>query len=109
MFENLLDAPTAAEVVADDAVKHIAAIATGRSAVAHDLLNFIDAVLGSAAVEAAAIDRGDCFCGCSLAAFSPDKAPVDHAIDIGELTDRVEPVAGDGQCLVGAAKQFDSD
>jgi hypothetical protein len=69
MLENLLDPPTAAEIVTDNAVKQVAAIGTDRSAVAHDLFNFIDAVLRSAAVEAVAVDRGGCFCGCCLAAF----------------------------------------
>ena len=30
-------------------------------------------------------------------------------IDVGELTDRVELIAGNGQCFVGAAEQLDSD
>ena len=83
VFDNLLDAPATADIVADNAVKHVAAIGSGRSAVPHDLLDFVDAVFGTVAVEAVTVSPCQSCCrgfrSCRLAAFSPDNAPVDHA------------------------------
>ena len=111
VFGNLLDTPATADIVADNAVKHVATIGSGRSAGPHDLLDFVNAVFGTVAVEAVSEPSNLCrgFRGCRLAAFCPDDAPVDHAVDVGELTNGVELVAGDGQRFVGAAEQLDSD
>ena len=46
------------------------------------------------------------FCCSGLAALAPDHGPVEHPIDIAELVDGVEPIAGDGQRFVGAPEQL---
>ena len=55
MFVDLIDAPAAAEVVADDGVKGVAAIAAQRT-LAHHPLDVVDVVAGPAAIEAVAVD-----------------------------------------------------
>ena len=52
MFVDLLNAPAAAEVMADDRVKHVTAIGAGRSPFTHDPFNMVDVVAGPATVEA---------------------------------------------------------
>ena len=47
VLQDLLDAPAAADIVADDRVEYVAAVLPVRRAVTDDLLDLIDAVAGS--------------------------------------------------------------
>ena len=105
---DLVDAPLASKVMADNGMKSVAAIAAVQSALAHDLLDVIDVVSGAAGIEAVAIDsccrrRFGC---CGLAALAPYKSPVNRPIYICQLLDSVEPIAGHGQDLWRAPKQL---
>ena len=75
---DLLDIPAAADIMADDRVKHIAAIGAVRSAAADNLLDLVDAVAAAVAVEAVAVARRCSFCSSSLAALAPDDGPVEQ-------------------------------
>ena len=82
MFVDLLNAPAAAEVMADDHVKRVAAIGAGRSTFAHDPFNVVDVVAGPATIEAVTVDL--CcsrFCRSGFAAFSPGDSPVKRPIE----------------------------
>src|SRR5262249_54976349 len=92
-------------IVPDDRVKHVAAVRSRRSAFTDDLLNLIDAVFATAAVEAVAFAQYGLF-DCSLAAFAPHNCPVEYFVDIGELLDGVEPVTSNGERFVGAPEQL---
>ena len=111
VFQYLLNTPATADIVANYAVKHVTTISSGRSTGPHDLLDFVNAVFATVAVQAVngRCDLCRCFRSCRPAAFCPDDGPVDHAVDVGELTDCVERIAADGQCFVGAAEQLNSD
>ena len=56
MFVDLLNAPAAAEVMADDHVKHVAAIGAGRRSFTHDPFNVVDVVTGPTTIEALTIE-----------------------------------------------------
>ena len=56
MFADLLDAPAAAKVMADDHVKHVTAIGAGRSPFTHDPFNMVDVVARPTTVEALTVD-----------------------------------------------------
>src|SRR5262249_40665020 len=111
VFQYLLHTPATADIVTDYTVKHVTTISSGRSTSPHDLLDFVDAVFATVAVQAVSgrCDLCRCFRSCRPAAFSPDDGPVDHAVDVGELTACVEGIAGDGHRFVCAAKQLNSD
>src|SRR5262249_29949338 len=96
------DVPAAADKVPDDGVKEIAAVGAFRRASAHDLLDLLDAVAATVAIKAITSSRRSSFRSCSPAALAPDHGPVKHVIDVRQLADRVELVAGDRQRLVGA-------
>ena len=62
---------------------------------------------GPATIEAVTVDL--CcsrFCRSGFAAFSPDDSPVKRPIEIAELPDGVEPIAGHGQRFGGAPEQL---
>ena len=84
---DLVDAPAAAQVMADDDMEGVAAIAAQRT-LAHDPFDPVDVVAGPAAIEGMAVELrgfGSCFCGRGLAAFAPHDRPVEHPVDIREL------------------------
>ena len=75
-------APAAAEIVADDGVKYVAAIGAVRSAVADDLLDLIDVVAGPPPLKPLPLTACCSRCrGSRLAALAPDHRPVDHLVD----------------------------
>ena len=57
MREDLLGSPTAAEIMADEGVKDVAAVGAARGSGAHDLLDLIDTIAAAVAVEGIAVDR----------------------------------------------------
>src|SRR6266516_4338649 len=78
-------------------------------ALAHELLNLIDAITTATAIKtvAAAVGCSNRFLRCccfGFAAFSPNDGPIKHPINIGELANSVEPVAGNRQSFVRAPK-----
>ena len=103
--EDAIRLPSTADIMADDRVKHVRAVSSRRRPFTYNLLDLIDAVLGSVAVEAVAFARRDLFCS-SLAAFAPHNCPIKYFVDIGELLDGIEPVSSDGERLVGAPEQL---
>ena len=108
MFEDAIDLPSAADIMANDRVKHVAAVSSSRRTFPDNLFDLINTILASVAVEAIAVDRCGLFCS-SFAAFAPYNRPIKHLVDIGELLDRVEPIAGDRQSFAGAPKQLSCD
>jgi hypothetical protein len=104
---DLLDAPIAAEIMPDNPMERIAAIAA-QGALAHHLVDEFDAVPGAAggvkrvAVELRCLRLG----GCGLAALTPHQRPIEPLINIRQLLDGIEPIAGDGQDLRGTPEQL---
>src|SRR5215471_21731274 len=106
MFEDAIDLPAAADIVADDRVKYIAAVASWQSTFTHDLFDLVDRISASAIVEAISVDRRRRFGPFGLATFAPYDCPIEYLVDIGELLDGIEPVSSDGKRLVGAPEQL---
>src|SRR5262249_9651844 len=106
MLEDLLDAPAAADIVAYNSVKHIAAVFSGWCANLHDPLDLIDAVTRSIVVEALAVGWHSSFSSRCFTPLAPHNCPIEYAIDISQFANGIEPIAGNGQRLVGAAEQF---
>src|SRR6516225_5767587 len=94
--------------MANDRVKHIRAVSSRRRPFTYNLLDLIDAVLGSVAVEAVAIAQRDLFRS-SFAALTPYDCPIKYFVDIDELLNGVEPITCDRQCFVGAPEQLSGD
>src|SRR5262245_62297311 len=87
VLEDVLRLPTAADIVADDGVKHVAPIASRRSTFAHNLFDLVDGEPATvSAVEPVAAGWG-CHLDPSLAAFAPDNGPAENLVDAGEFTD----------------------
>jgi hypothetical protein len=103
MKADLFDTPAAANKVAYDAVKRIAAVGAIGSAVPHDTVDFINAVAPRRAGIAAIFSLGILV----LAPFSPAGRAIEQGIDIAELTARPDLQPGDGQRLAGAPEEFE--
>src|SRR5262245_38358542 len=91
-------------------MKELAAVRFRRSSFTHEVLDLVDAVSAGIAVKAiAAVGSSGSFLCCrgfGLATFAPYDCPIEYLVDIGELLDGIEPVAGNGEHLVGASEQF---
>src|SRR5437016_2432854 len=94
--------------MADDGVKHVRAVSSRRRSLTYNLLDLIDAVFASAAVEVVSIKRRFFLFLC-FTLLTPYNGPIKNFIDVGELLDGVEPIAGDRQRFVGAPKQLSCD
>src|SRR5262249_56025647 len=105
-FEDAIDLPAAADIMADDCVKHVRAISPGRRPFTYNLLDLIDAVPASAAVEAVSLRCGLFWRRCSLTAFAPHNGPIKYFVDVSERVNSIEPIAGDRQCFIGAPEQL---
>src|SRR5262245_30992120 len=106
VLKDLLHIPAAAEIVADDRVKQVAAVGCFSSTTLHNELDLVDGI--AAAIDIAGNPIAVRMCRCrGLAALAPNKSPVNYVVDIAELTDgTIKRIAGDGECLVSTAEQL---
>src|SRR5262249_31279118 len=105
MFVDLLNAPAAAKVMTHDHVKRVTAIGAGRSSFTYNPLNKVNLVARPASIEAVTVELRR-FRRSGLAAFAPGDGPVKRSIQIGQLPDGVESIAGYGENFGGATEQF---
>src|SRR5262249_40985832 len=104
--QNLLEAPAAANIMANNTVKDVATVGSCRSSGTNDLLDLVNTVPAAVAIETVA-DRRSRFCRLSFAPFSPHDGPTKRLVDAGQLTDRrIKRVAGNGQRLIGAPEEL---
>ena len=104
MVEYPIGFPAAADVMTNDGVEHGRSISSCRRSFTNNLLNLLDAVFQPLLSKPLPPARRS---HSSLTAFAPDQTPIEHLIDVAELTDcRIERGAGDGQRLIGAPEQL---
>ena len=107
MLEDLLDAIAATQIVADDRVKHVAAVDAIRHAVTHDLLDLTNGIAAAVAVVAVTNVCDGCrFCFATLAQTIAQSITRSMLV---EALNAVEPVTGDRQHLPGVAKKLSGD
>src|SRR5262249_20575447 len=99
--------PTAADIVANDCVKHVGSVGSGRCPLTDNLLNLVDTVAATTAVEAISFDWFFLFL--CFSSFTPYESPIKNFIDVLQLMDcRIERVARNSQGLISFPKQLDS-
>jgi hypothetical protein len=91
----------------NDHVKELAAVRLWRRPIAHELLDLIDAKSATTAIKAiaATVSSSNRFFRCccfGFAAFAPHKRPVKYLIDVGKLTNGIEPTSSDREGLIRA-------
>ena len=92
--------------MANDRVKHVRAIGPGRRPFTYNLLDLIDAVPASAAVEAVSLRCGLVRRRYSLTALAPHNGPIKYFVDVSERVSSIEPIACDRQRFIGAPEQL---
>ena len=93
----------------DDGVKQVTAVGTLRRSGADDVLDLLDAVAAAVAAETAVVIDRFRRSGSGPAALAPRHRPGKQSVDVRQLVDGIERIAGDGQRLVGAPKQLGGD